>query len=494
MNPPDTHTLMNRFTRTAAACTALALGASGLAGCDFTDGNDVDPNAATTATADLLLNGGEVGQILLQEGDFARLSGIFAGYFTGSDRQYAAFEQGRQNNDDFNATWSVGYQETLAQLDLALQRYNEAGNRVGAGVSKVHMALAYGTLADLFGDIPYTEALDSEQFENPAYTPQAEVYQGVINTLTEAIADLNSGQGSIGAATEVFYGETFGNASADIPGSYVQVAYTLLGRYNLNLQNYAAAAAAAENGISSPADNMVATHGGSLGSNVNQFYEFGLIDRGGYLTANDAFAVRLLSDDDDDLTDESERRAFYYSGPTPTADLNYGAFFGFAAPFPIVTFAENQLILAEARLQTDDRDGALDALNSVRVELDAQFKEVELDEEGLAVDSVGFYNQYDFEDFEEGGVANNGSDSPDNALLRAILEEKYIALIGRIQGFTDVRRTDNFIGIPGKSNGQVPQRFIYPRNEINANTSVPTPVPSSDVELPVFASFSYDGV
>lgn len=487
---------MNRFTRTAALGTAFALGAAGLTGCDFTDGNDVDPNAATSANADLLLNGGQVGQILLQEGDFARLSGIFAGYFTGSDRQYAAFEQGRQNNDDFNATWSVGYQETLAQLDLALQAYEEAGNRTGAGIAKVHIALAFGTLADLFGDIPYTQALDAEQFENPAIDSQADVYAGVISTLNEAIGDLNSGQGTINAATELFYGTTVGPgfSSANIATAYAQVANTLLGRYNLNIQDYAAAAAAAANGISTPANNMVAPHGGSLGSNVNQYYEFGVSDRGGYLTANGAFAVQLLSDSGDDLTDLSGLRDLYYDGPLATADLNYADFFAFSAPFPIVTYAENQLILAEARLLTGDQDGALAALNSVRADLNDQFITFEEDDDGTITDSTGFFAPYELSDFATGGVANDGTDSQGNALLRSILELKYAVLVGRIQGFTDVRRTDNFIGIPGKLGGRVPQRFVYPRIEINSNSNLSSGGPGPDTELPVFASFSYTGV
>lgn len=487
---------MNRFTRTAAVCTALALGATGLAGCDFTEGNDVDPNAATTATPDLLLNGGELGQIILQEGDGARISGILAGYFTGSDRQYAAIEEGRQNNDDFNGIWANAYQETLAQLDLARQAYEAGGNRVGAGIAKVHMALAYGTLADLFGDVPYTEALDAEQFENPAFDSQASVYAGVISMLNEAIADLQSKQGSVSPAAEIFYGTTVGTASANIPNSYIEVAYTLLGRYNLNLQNYAAAEAAAENGISSPANDLVAPHGGSLGSNVNQFYEFGVLDRAGYLTANNAFAVRLFANSSNDLTDESERRAFYYSGATTAAaDLNFDGFFGFDAPFPIVTYAETQLILAEARLLSDgDQAGALTALNEYRDSLDDQFRRIVRNEAGAATDTVGVYEPYTLADFATGGEANNGTDSQANALLREILEQKYLALIGSIQGFTDVRRTDNFIGTPGKNNGQVPRRFIYPRNEINANTSTPNPAPGVDVELPVFASYTYSGV
>ena len=72
--------------------------------------------------------------------------------------------------------------------------------------------------------------------------------------------------------------------------------------------------------------------------------------------------------------------------------------------------------------------------------------------------------------------------------------ESAIATIGTIVGYNDVRRTDNFIGVPGKNGGQVPQRFLYARSELNANASAPNPVPPVGEETPVNSSINYTGV
>jgi len=61
-----------------------------------------------------------------------------------------------------------------------------------------------------------------------------------------------------------------------------------------------------------------------------------------------------------------------------------------------------------------------------------------------------------------------------DVLLKEILLEKYKALYGTIEAFNDMRRTHNLIGIPLKSGTQYPERFLYPQEEINSNTSTPS--------------------
>lgn len=460
---------MNRFTRIAAAGAALALGATGLAGCDFTDGFDEDPNAATQAPANLLLTAGQVGQIVLQESDLARVSGIFSAQFTGADRQYSRIDRASLTSDDFSNSWTAIYQETVAQLALAETGFAEANNRAGVGVAKLHQALAFGQATALFGDIPYTEALQ-EDVEDPAFEAQASVYQGVIATLTEAIADLESG---VGTPT--------GDLMA---GDNLEAAYTARARYYLHIGDYANALASAQNGISDPANDLVIPHGTSLYSNTNLYYIFVAEERTGYLTADNSYALQLLADDDD-RTDNDARASYYFlfdrgADDAPVvqgAELNTEAEGAFAldADFPLVTFAENQLILAEAALLANgDSDTALSALNSVRQANETRFGDGEGDPEYGA--------------FEAGDFASN------NDLLREILEEKYVSLIGQIEAYNDVRRTDNFIGIPGKNAGEIPQRFIYARNELNANANAPNPIPTVGMETPVNASINYTGL
>jgi len=68
--------------------------------------------------------------------------------------------------------------------------------------------------------------------------------------------------------------------------------------------------------------------------------------------------------------------------------------------------------------------------------------------------------------------------------LEEILIEKYTSCYGQLEAFNDMRRTDNYIGIPLKvGTTAYPERFLIPQNEIDANDNAevidlytPTPV------------------
>ncbi len=469
---------MNYTFRSLKTSLALfALAGFVLAGCDFTDGFDKDPNLADDAPADLVLTAAEVGQIQLQEGDFARLAGIFSAQFTGSDRQYSRIENAEVNTDDFVNTWNLAYQQVLAQLMLARERYEEAGDEAAVGVTETHSVLAWLTMTSLFGDIPYSQALNPDEFPNPAFDPQMEIYDDLRSRIDGAITSLQDGSG-------VPSGDVFGLSN----DQYIGVANTIKARICLHMGEYECAEDAAENGIASPSGNLAAPHGGNDDSDANVYYYFTVVQRDGYLTANNSFAVRLLTPGTAEFdgrpgregTDETDRANSYFDfatsqnpnsvvlnasdGGTPD-DTDDDGFFAPKSDFPIVTYAENQLILAEALFRQGDEDGAREALNEARDAIDTEF---------------GAGDDYD--DLDE--------DLAGDDLLEAILIEKYLVLIGNIEAFNDVRRTDNFIGIPGKNGGSVPQRFLYARSELNANSSAPA-VRGVGQSVPVFPALGY---
>jgi len=153
---------------------------------------------------------------------------------------------------------------------------------------------------------------------------------------------------------------------------------------------------------------------------------------------------------------------FDWGNPT-----NQNGFFGATTSFPIVTFQENQLILAESYMKqaSPDPTSALAALNTLRAYYAT----------GAHVNSgylpLGYnYAPYVLADFNTGGIDNNGTDDQNTALLREILEERYVTLIGQIEGWNDMRRTGNFINITlpaGKT--AYPQRGLYSQIEQNTN-------------------------
>ena len=70
---------------------AVALGLSSCA--KDADINAENPNQFSGADAKLIMPGATMANILVQEGELARMAGIFSGYFTGNDRQYISYQQ-----------------------------------------------------------------------------------------------------------------------------------------------------------------------------------------------------------------------------------------------------------------------------------------------------------------------------------------------------------------------------------------------------------------
>jgi hypothetical protein len=100
------------------------------------------------------------------------------------------------------------------------------------------------------------------------------------------------------------------------------------------------------------------------------------------------------------------------------------------------------------------------------------------------------YAAYTTADFQAGGIENpTHSIAADRALLREILEERYVTFIGQIEGFNDVRRTlketDVRVPVTPNKGTQFPQRFLYPQAEVSANKNVPNPFPGLFVATPV---------
>lgn len=68
--------------------------------------------------------------------------------------------------------------------------------------------------------------------------------------------------------------------------------------------------------------------------------------------------------------------------------------------------------------------------------------------------------------------------SKNTALLREIVEERYVTFIGQLEQFSDVRRTKNEIGLVPVTGSSLPQRFFYPQSEINTNANTPKLIPA----------------
>lgn len=452
------------------------------------DDLNTDPNNPTDASATLLLTAAQLGNVSVQEGHLARLASMWSGYFTGSDRQYKDMASYNVTGSDFNNVWGFVYQGVVEQTKLIIEKSEQNNNRLIQAIAKITKAHALGTAAACFGDIPFTEASNIDAYPNPAFESQLSVYASLQTLLDDAIADLESGIGSSPGAADIHF-----NGDAN---KWLQTAYTLKSRFYMETKEYALAEAASLNGISSSASSFVMPHGNSLNVNENLMYAFIGRNRVGDVNAMSALAPTLLDPASPTYkgnakTDETARYNYHYATlndvlmPNVYSTGNLVGLFGQTASYPLVTFEENMLTIAESKARQGKTDESLEILNTYRAYLN--------NGGGLHPSylSSGFtykYEPYNLDDLASGGMLNSTGLSTNDALLKEILTERYISFNGQILGFNDLRRTRNEaigVSLTPTSGDILPERMIYSEAEINSNTSAPSPVPGVFVPTPV---------
>ena len=440
----------------AFACSILLSGCS-----DFVEGYEDDPNNANDAPIQAVLNGVFTGMIAGHEGENARLACLWSGQFTGSDRQYSSYNVYNISAEDFQ--WDP-YYLTVENAEIVIEKAAVTNNLLASGIAKIMKAHSMGMVTSLWGNIPFSQAAQFPEVQDPVFDNQMDVYDGVQSLLDEGIADLkDSPSNAVIAGADFFFN---GDAA-----SWIAVANTLKARFYTHTKNYVAAANAAANGVASVSGDWIAPHlTGSYNQDMNFYHSFGVLDREGYMTAFNAYLPSLIDPAaanyrGDAKTDETSRFNFVFTDAGPNWDLNYAGMWGSAADFSLVTAVENHLIIAEAEMRANnDNAAALAALNAARAVLAESYPD-------------GTYEAYEMADFEAGGMAARAGESVSASLLHEILEEKYVSLVGQMEVFNDMRRTENYLEVPPVTGSAIPQRFLIPQVEIDANANAPSPIP-----------------
>lgn len=417
---------------------------------DINDINKTNPNQFGDSDPKLMITGAQLANVMLNEGPLARIAGIFAGHFTGYDRQYVSYGLYNMTAGDFNDDWGGFYSDGLAQCRIIEDKAAKLKDTLLLGVAYITEAHILLTASTMWGDIPNSQACNVDAFPNPTYDKMSDVHNYVITRLKTALNYVGSGDKSYSAA----YAGTF---------SWDQVANTLIARAYLHKGDYANAITYATNGVASGADFM-ANHSTESPGAWNLYYDFLDYNRPGYISCSGSFIGHLLDSGDtkykgNTKTDERGRFAYYFvqDNYTPLDPNMNDGIFKTTSNFGLVTYAENELILAEAYSKTNDDAKALDHLNNVRTELNSKY--------------AGSYTAYVIGDFGPGQIVKGSSAS--DALYKEILREKYCTLFGQTEAFADVRRSKNAIGVPPTTGTKLPGRFLYPQKEINSNSNTP---------------------
>jgi len=389
----------------------------------------------------------------VQEGGLARTSGIWTQEFAGVDRQYSSTDIYSVGEDDYSTDWNFIFaQGGLIDIRKLQAAVTAVGDRRYLGIAKVLEALEIGTAADIWGDIPYSEA-DNPDIATPKLDKQLDVYAAIQTLLSGAIADLASGAGAGPGGADLTYG---GSAS-----KWIAAAHTLKARFymhtgEVNPAAYALANAEAKQGISSPANDFLDFHS-DVPTEWNVWYQFDYYDRNTYMRAGKALVDTLKNRGDARLNNDCASGfnwcAAYFDGNVGSApgENNGGAsdigalrLFGNSTDGtfsdfrqPIITWAETQLIIAETAVRAGNAAEALAATNAVRV------------------------------------AAGNAPLA--SVTLAQVAVEKWIADFQTLENWNDYKRNCLPKLTPAAGRPAIPGRLVYPFSERNVNPNVPLP-------------------
>ena len=155
--------------------------------------------------------------------------------------------------------WNTIYQNVLFDLKDAKSR--AAGDSKKTGQVEVLEVYAWSLLVDVFGDVPYSEALKVADAEYlPKYDDAATIYDDLLSRLDTAISSLQGGGMGFGTADLIYSNNT---------GSWVKFANSLKVKLGMRLSDVspakskAAVESAAASAFTSNADNATLSYEGS---------------------------------------------------------------------------------------------------------------------------------------------------------------------------------------------------------------------------------------
>lgn len=417
--------------------------------CDRGDNLYIDPSRPEEASAQTMLTALEVNTFMNVTADLSRVSSILCEQMAGSGSQYVDLQNYDILGGDYNNQWNGLYAGTMYNAKLLINQY-AVGRPHYSGIGKVLLALNLGVATDLWGDVPYSESFQGAANLTPKFDPQKDVLDSIQSLLDQAILELSTSDdenAEFVADDDLIY-------SGDID-QWINAAWVLKARYanRLSLKDPVGSA----NKVLEYLSNVDAEFYSSLeavydGTSPNQWQAF-QADRAGNMVSNKVFVDALKAKNDPRLSyffsknstgeivgaDITEQTV---STAASTINTSAGGYFNIARNAPMVAVFEIYFLMAEAQ----NRLGlnASEALNN-----------------GIKA-SVAYVT---------GGVDDGASLATYTSATKTdIMTEKWKAMFGQIEAYSDFRRT----GLPaltprpesaGAIRSYIPKRLPIPTDE-----------------------------
>jgi len=468
---------------------------------DFLDIN-TDPNFPAEASENLLLPSAQANALL----------GISSMLERGAATMVQHYINGRFDNFGFdgstyNNAWGFHlYGGGLIDFETIIQQGEVNGNWHYVGISKLQKAYIFSIMVDLFGDVPYSEALKAEVNFDPKVDQGDAIYTSLLALIDEGLADLEKENTLPLTSNDLIYGgditawRKMGNTLKLKMYNQMRLVDANMATTNINqlIANGDLIDASSDDftfkyGTSITPENRhpnyQADYAGSGLENSMSTYMNSLLvanadPRRPYFFYNQnacAFTGRNGGEtanpgDDDDRTTFGiyPIGGKFEDGSCLTVGNDSGNGDGI---FPMITNTLRVFIEAEAAL-------TLGTTGDPKVLLEAGINS--------ALNDVVSFSGISMADtlvtnYVDARLAEYDAATTNEERLRVIMMEKYVATYGNgIEAYNDFRRTgypDN-LNVPIQTNGPFPLRFPIPPTETTTNANISTEV--QDVTVPVF--------
>lgn len=456
--------IKNSWNKFALAGGIMILGA---ASCSKTlDIND-DPNNFLDVPVATLLPAAEVNLAFTIGGNGTRIPASFVQLYSGHRNQPLQYGQYNVTPASTDGLWSSLYAGVLRDLLAITNKSRVVGDSMYVGVGQLLTAYTYGYLTDMYGDIPFTDALKDDKQITPAYDKQQDIYPALIAMIEAGVSNVKSAKGIKPGADDVIYAgsmanwEKFGNS----------LKLRLLNHLSKKQPNAAADFLATNPVLIAANSESAKLTFGTTQANANPIYSFDELSGRKDASVSSTIVNRMKAIDPNDariskyfkpVKNNTNGVAGQYIGNVPGGDNDDAgeakfsrvgpAFAANGAPIILLSNAEVKFLTAEIKFRQNDHIAAAAAYNAA---LDADFD---------FVGSAAYAATYKLLP----AVVYNST-------LQRIMEQKWMVMMqAPYEAWTDWRRT----GIPALTvpvtnftDGVVPRRIPYPQLEINLNST-----------------------
>jgi len=352
------------------------------------------------------------------------------------------------------------------------------------GIAKIMLAYHFQILVDLYGDIPYTEALKRGENPTPAYDGAESVYQGLMQDLIDAIDLIDQAEESaisvLPEDDDIVFGGDLTAWKQFANSLKIRLATRAQGTFNA--ATVLAEIAAEGSGFIT---DDVGINPGYEQTDHKQNYQWDELgtDYAGNVTLSyqatcaTQYVLDYLTGTNDPRVDYIYETGAGYLGVdqgAPNSDqglsvdyvanVGSGILKGYDMDQVIMTLAESNFNLAELSLAVGD-DASAESYYNAGVAASFAY---------LGAGDDATYLSQVVQNVSWAGSANK---------LQAIITQKWIATNGidAIQSWFDYSRTGYPANLPVSqqaSTSDRPVRLAYPSSEGNTNPNVPTPQPN----------------